>query len=218
MAQDIPSSLPILPLTEYVLLPSIVTSFMLSPSEADFLMNQPSDYVICVPLADKKRNKTHATDLSRLFHYGCVAKVIECDRTLPDTSVLKVEGICRSRIRDVSSKDGGGQYEALLEHYPDNTQEQNLKLEDQLGFQNLVMEFIEKMKYIGVSHSVLNEFSELVDRCHVSNVANLILCITDSPFCDKLRALELSDTRQRLTQVNQVLNRYLKVKLFYLCV
>ena len=43
------------------------------------------------------------------------------------------------------------------------------------------------------------------------NVANLMLCITDSPFCDKLRVLELCDTKQRLTQVNDAVNRYLKV-------
>ncbi|KAI9269689.1 ATP-dependent protease La [Helicostylum pulchrum] len=209
MNQNIPFSLPILPLAEYVLLPSIVTTFMVYPSEADYLTNQTSDYVICVPLADKKRNKTHATDLSQLFHYGCVAKVIECDRTLPDICVLKVEGVCRSRIRDVSNSDGGGQYKALLEHYPD--QVKDLCLQDQMNFQTVVAKFIEKMKYIGVSISVLNELGLLVDRCHISHVANLMLCIMDSPFCDKLRVLEQSDTKQRLTQVNDAVNRYLKM-------
>ncbi|KAI8047918.1 ATP-dependent protease La [Thamnidium elegans] len=67
------------------------------------------------------------------------------------------------------------------------------------------------MKYIGVSSSVLNELGLLVDRCHISHVANLMLCIMDSPFCDKLRVLEQSDTKQRLTQVNDAVNRYLKM-------
>lgn len=208
MISTIPSSLPILPLSEYVLLPSIVTTFMVCQSEADYLLRNSSDYVICIPLA-KKQSKTNSTDLSRLFHYGCVAKIIECDRTLPDNCVLKVEGICRSRIRDISSGDGGEQYQALLEHYPDENKD--LQLEDQMGFQTLVNTFIEKMRFIGVSSSVLNGLSELVDRCHVSYVANLLLCITDSPFCDKLRVLELSDMKKRLEQVNHAVNRYLQV-------
>lgn len=209
MISTIPSSLPILPLNGYVLLPSIVTTFMVCQSEADFLLSSSSDYVICIPLASKQ-TKTSSTDLSQLFHYGCVAKVIECDRTLPENCVLKVEGICRSRIRDISSDNGGDQFQALVEHYP-NDENKGLQLEDRLGFQALVNTFIEKMRYIGVSSSVLNELSEVADRCHVSYVANLLLCITDSPFCDKLRVLELSDMKKRLEQVNHAVNRYLQV-------
>lgn len=210
MISTIPSSLPILPLSEYVLLPSIVTTFMVCQSEADFLLSSSSDYVICIPLANKQRETSRSTDLSQLFHYGCVAKVIECDRTLPDNCVIKVEGICRSRIRDISSENGGDQFQALLEHYPDDG-DKGLQLEDQLGFQTLVNTFIEKMRCIGVSSSVLNGLSEVADRCHVSYVANLLLCITDSPLCDKLRVLELSDMKKRLEQVNHAVNRYLQV-------
>jgi Lon protease-like protein len=192
---------------------------MVCQSDAENILRNSSvqDYVICIPLATSKRRgengqrtKTHSTDLSQLFHYGCVAKVIECDRSLPNICVLKVQGICRSRIRDISSMDGGEKYEALLEHYPDTLY---AKEDDQLVFQNLVDTFIEKMRLIGVSGSVLNKLSELVTNgCPISYVANLLMCITDASFGDKLRVLELSDMKEKLEQVNHAVNRYLQVK------
>lgn len=217
----IPSTLPILPLAEYILLPSIVTNLMLCKSEADTILQNSTDYIICIPLATSNNrkgagtNNTHhaaasTTDLSQLFHYGCVAKVIECDRSLPNICTLKVEGICRSRIRDISSMDGGGKYEALLEHYPELKKGQEEE-EEEGRLVLLVHTLIEKMRLIGISSSVLNGLSELMDHCPISYVANLLMYITDAPFGDKLRVLELEDGKEKLKQVNHAVNRYLQV-------
>lgn len=216
VASVLPSSLPILPLSNYVLLPSIVTSLSVCRSDmTKLLKNNPSGYIICVPLATKNKrnnnNKTASvmTDFSQLFYYGCVAKIIHQDDSLPNLSVLRVEGVCRSRIRDIFSTDGTS-FAALLEHYPDNVHRDFLD-EDKIVFKVLVNQFIQKMRLIGVSASVLNELNQLLDCCSASYVANLVLCITDAPLTDKLNVLEISDMKQKLNQVNHAVNTYLEV-------
>lgn len=216
VANILPSSLPILPLSNYVLLPSIVTSLSVCRSDmTQLLKNNPTGYIICVPLATKNKrgnnNKTASvtTDYSQLFYYGCVAKIIHQDDSLPNLSVIKVEGVCRSRIRDICSTDGAS-FEALLEHYPDNSLGDFLE-EDKIVFRLLVNQFIQKMRLIGVSASVLNELHQLLDCCCSSYVANLVLCITDAPLTDKLNVLEVSDMKQKLNQVEHAVNTYLEV-------
>lgn len=216
VANILPSSLPILPLSNYVLLPSIVTSLSVCRSDmTQLLKNNPTGYIICVPLATKNKrgnnNKTASvtTDYSQLFYYGCVAKIIHQDDSLPNLSVIKVEGVCRSRIRDICSTDGAS-FEALLEHYPDNSLGDFLE-EDKIVFRLLVNQFIQKMRLIGVSASVLNELHQLLDCCCSSYVANLVLCITDAPLTDKLNVLEVSDMKQKLNQVEHAVNTYLEM-------
>lgn len=217
VANILPSSLPILPLSNYVLLPSIVTSLSVCRSDMTLLLkNNRTDYIICVPLATKSKRSNNnkaasvMTDYSQLFYYGCVAKIIHQDDSLPNLSVIKVEGVCRSRIRDIYSADGVS-FEALLEHYPDNSSLGDFLDEDKIVFRLLVNQFIQKMRMIGVSASVLNELHQLLDCCCSSYVANLVLCITDAPLTDKLNVLEVSDMKQKLNQVEHAVNTYLEV-------
>lgn len=211
----IPCSLPILPLAEYVLLPSIVTTLSICASDVKTLLkNNTTGYIICVPLATttkrgNKKSKPIMGDLSQLFLYGCVAKIIQSDHSIPNLCILKVEGICRSRILDISTIDGA-QYKAQLEHYPD--QNKDFAPEDKAKFESVLNSFMDKMKMIGVSASVLHELSQLLDCCQAIYVANLMLCIINASTIDKLRILEISDMKQKLKHVNDAVNNYLQVQ------
>lgn len=206
----IPETLPILPLSNYVLLPSIITTLNVCPTEGQSLLRMASaSYFVCVPF--KKEDKKHdsSVDLSELFHYGCVAQVISCDTSIPDQYAIKVKGVCRSRIRDISNSDGGCIYEALLEHYFDK--ESSIQSEETLIFSSLCQMYISKLKLIGVSCHVLDQFNQLLAKSHVSHVANLLLYLTDSSLGDKLRTLEAVDVKQRLHQVHHAVSSYLQV-------
>lgn len=211
----IPCSLPILPLAEYVLLPSIVTTLSICKSDVKTLLkNNTTGYIICVPLATttkrgNKKNKPVMEDFSQLFRYGCVAKIIQSDHSIPNLCILKVEGICRSRILDISTIDGA-QYKAQLEHYPDHNKD--FIPEDKAKFESVLNSFMDKMKMIGVSASVLHELRQLLDCCQAIYVANLMLCIINASTTDKLRILEMSDTKQKWNHVNDVVNNYLQVQ------
>ncbi|KAI8641503.1 ATP-dependent protease La [Parasitella parasitica] len=205
----IPQTLPILPLSNNVLLPSIITTLNLCPSEGqDLLRMSSASYFVCVPF--KKNNSSQQSspvDLSQLFHYGCVAQVMSCDTSIPDHFSIKVKGVCRSRIRDISNSDGGNIYEALLEHYFDKD---NIQSEEALIFNSLCQMYTTKLRLIGVSCHVLDQFNQLIARTHVSNAANLLLYLTDSSLGDKLRTLEAVDVKQRLHQVHYAVSTYLQ--------
>ncbi|KAI8379380.1 ATP-dependent protease La [Radiomyces spectabilis] len=66
------------------------------------------------------------------------------------------------------------------------------------------------MQAIGVPEAMLNQFSALIDRCPFSSLANLLLCVTESSFHEKLHVLEITDFRQRLHGINQMITRHLQ--------
>ncbi|KAK4521346.1 uncharacterized protein ATC70_011961 [Mucor velutinosus] len=205
----IPQTLPILPLSNYVLLPSIITTLNVCPTEGQTLLRMSSaSYFVCVPFKKEDKKQNSSVDLSQLFHYGCVAQVISCDTSIPDQYAIKVKGVCRSRIRDISNSDGGCLYEAVLEHYFDK--DNSIQSEETHIFNSLCQMYISKLKLIGVSRHVLDQFNQLLAKSHVSQVANLLLYLTDSSLGDKLRALEAVDVKQRLHQVHHAVSSYLQ--------
>ncbi|KAL9546252.1 hypothetical protein MBANPS3_006755 [Mucor bainieri] len=205
----IPQTLPILPLSNYVLLPSIITTLNVCPVEGQSLLRKSSaSYFVCVPFKKEDKKQDASVDLSELFHYGCVAQVISCDTSIPDQYAIKVKGVCRSRIRDISNSDGGCLYEALLEHYFDK--DSNIQSEETRIFSSLCQMYISKMKLIGVSCHVLDQFNQLLAKSQVSHAANLLLYLTDSSLGDKLRTLEAVDVKQRLHQVHHAVSSYLQ--------
>lgn len=206
----IPQTLPILPLSNYVLLPSIITTLNVCPIEGQSLLRKCSaSYFVCVPFKKQDSKQNSSVDLSDLFHYGCVAQVISCDTSIPDQYAIKVKGVCRSRIRDISNSDGGCLYEALLEHYFDK--DNCIQSEETLIFNSLCQMYISKLRLIGVSCHVLDQFNQLLAKSQVSHAANLLLYLTDSSLGDKLRTLEAVDVKQRLHQVQHAVSSYLQV-------
>lgn len=207
----VPQTLPILPLSNCVLLPSIITTLNVCSSEGQKLLRMASaSYFVCVPFKKDniKQISSSCVDLSELFHYGCVAQVISCDKSLPDQYSIKVKGVCRSRIRDISNSDGGSIYEALLEHYFGND---CIQAEETVFFNSLCQMYITKLRLIGVSCHVLDQFNQLMAKSQKSQIANLLLYLTDSSLGDKLRILEAVDVKQRLHQVHNAVSSYLQV-------
>lgn len=204
----LPSSLPILPLHNDVLLPSIVTSVSVCKEEANRLLNGVYPYIICVPM---KSQNDPSNDLSNLFHYGCVAEIIESDTCLPSQSTFKIKGICPSRIRDIYNTDGGCLFEALLEHHILDTQIPEQQQIEQ--FHLLCITYINTLRLIGVSNHVLAQLQRILTSHPVSQVANLLLYLMDAPASEKLRILELLDLKERLSQVDQLVTRHIQVQL-----
>lgn len=173
-------------------------------------MSSASSYFVCVPFKGNKKHRSNSVDLSELFHYGCVAQVLDCDKSIPDQYAIRVKGVCSSRIRDISNSDGGNIYEALLEHHFDK-EDSVIQTDEAIIFNSLCQIYMSKLRLIGVSCHVLDQFNQLLTKSHVSHVANLLMCLTDSSLGDKLRTLEAVDVKQRLHQVHHAVSSYLQV-------
>ncbi|KAI8975073.1 Lon protease C-terminal proteolytic domain-containing protein [Mycotypha africana] len=220
-------TLPIIPLVNTVLLPHIVTKLTITRSEGDRLLGQATPQVLCVPLQPNvKRTRklidtnsvqatvtTIAVDLSQLFDFGCVAEIIQVDKSLPDQYTLRVKGICRAKIHDICTADGGAFFHALSEYSLEDEENyfaNEALVQQEKSFRTLCQTYLSKMRAIGISPSVLNQFAKKLQSNPVPHVAPLLLCISDSPLCEKLRALKNSDSNQRIKDIHHVIERYLQ--------
>ncbi|KAI9278532.1 Lon protease C-terminal proteolytic domain-containing protein [Phascolomyces articulosus] len=247
MSLLLPEQLPILPLYDKVLLPSIVTNFVLSDTEANHLIKH--DLIVCIPLKKKNNNSnsrgdgintiTSATaitaadalndDLSRLYHFGCTAEILKVDQSLPGTTVLHVQGLCRSRILDIIYE--GACFEAVLKHYffteedeQENEEDQdeftlsndNKNKNDGLAYQAtqfriLCKEYITRMQEFSVSDVILLQLTKSMSRQPLSSIISLLFCLTESTTLnDKLRALETVHFQKLLELGNQVVSCHLQ--------
>ena len=227
---SLPDQLPILPLSDKVLLPSIITNYVLSDAEAKHLLR--GDFIVCIPLMKTTRGNTTAglnDDLSRLYHFGCTAEILKVDQSLPGTTVLHVQGLCRSRVTDILYE--GTFFEALLTHHfvmdDDDGQEKDEynrnnactsnKVNQETNadqFRILCNEYITRMQELGIADAILSQLTRSMTNQPLSNIISLLLYLTESTtFDDKLSALETVHYQRLLELGNKMVSCHLQVRM-----
>jgi ATP-dependent Lon protease len=206
---SLPDSLPFIPLHDKVILPNIISEIVLCKGEREYLKHASrTPYFVCIPLKQQQeKNIMPASDISLLFHYGCTIKILDIDSSLPGTSVVRVQGLCASEILDFTSTNGVD-FEVTVQHYQD---EEDISGRAHDQFQSTCKEFIEKMELIGVSSALLFQFSQSIKSLPISKVANLLISIADVSFFDRLAALEETDFKMRILQINHAIKHHLQV-------
>ncbi|KAI8098802.1 ATP-dependent protease La [Halteromyces radiatus] len=218
MTDQVPNSLPLVPLCDKVLLPSIVTKIVLEGTEAKSLIrkmeNNDHRFILCVPF--KNSTSLH----NDLFHMGCVANVLDVDTNVPYHTVLLVQGLCRAQVQDIHGQD-------LENTLLDVTVKPIwVMMNNDINMtswtktiRQLCDDFISKMQMIGVASSVLAPFqtrlaqlteyqtngsSSLIDMAH------FLLCMTDASFHEKLTVLGLTDTNTILQEIQTTVTRHIQ--------
>ncbi|KAI9312625.1 ATP-dependent protease La [Dichotomocladium elegans] len=196
----LPSTLPILPLESKVLLPSIVTDLMLSDDDARRIGLTDEIYIVCVPLTQQQTHGVHRQvegDVSRLFHYGCTAKVLAVDRTLPHALSVRVQGVCRSSVEDVATADSLRLEASLIHHVGGDLQEDGL---DGLAWQlrGLCKDYVTRLRVIGIPEAILFDLERRAASAPISSLVDWLLCVTETTLEEKLKALETVDLASRL--------------------
>ncbi|KAG2226628.1 hypothetical protein INT45_005114, partial [Circinella minor] len=224
---SLPDQLPILPLYDKVLLPSIVTNYTLSDAEAKHLIK--NDFIVCIPLMKNPRGNTIAglnDDLGRLYHFGCTAEILNVDQSLPGTTVLHVQGLCRSRVTDIVYE--GTSFEALVTHHfvmdDDNGREEDkynknngcnsTKINQEANeaqFRVLCKEYITRMQELGIADAILLQLTRSMANEPLPSIISLLLYLTESAtFDDKLSALEAVHYQQLLELAIKVVSCHLQ--------
>lgn len=209
---SLPETLPVLRLADRVLLPSIKTKLTVGSDEVNALARQWKDngfggkYIVCVPIQ---------FDGQDLTHFGCVANVIKVEQDLPEMAVLHVQGICRSRIKDLSCSDGRTM-QATLVHFMDSEEQDNKEMSNH--FRALCREYVARMNEIGIPKTALRHLNAAIDDFPVSDVINLFLCVTESSRQEKLWMLETVELEARLEASMRIINRHLQVNPNFICI
>ncbi|ORZ14497.1 Lon protease C-terminal proteolytic domain-domain-containing protein [Absidia repens] len=225
MDDRIPTTLPLVPLYDKVLLPSIVTKVSLDGYQARSLSrkleNSNHTFILCVPLINNPLD-------GDFYHTGCVANVLDVDTSMPDNVVFLVQGVCRAQIQDIHSQDV--EETSLMDSTVElkQTRDTNNKNDQTVWIktiQQLGKDFINKMQMIGVASSVLVPFKKrlalLDDPSHaitdssssakILDLAHFLLCMTDASFGEKLAVLSLTDCNAIVHEIQTIVTRHMQI-------
>ena len=203
-AQDLPTHLPILPLSDVVVFPHMVAPLLVSSAQSIRLIDEvvAGNRLLAVTLQTDPDLEHPRPD--QLLPYGCVARVMRMLK-FPDDSVrVLIQGIKRMRIVHVDAETPYLQAQITpLDDEQENT------LEIAALARNAANQFQEIIK---LSPSIPDELKVAVVNIEdPSKLADVIAANLNLPLQEKQRLLEATRLQLRLTLLNNLLNREVEV-------
>ncbi|KAI8062275.1 Lon protease C-terminal proteolytic domain-containing protein [Gongronella butleri] len=204
----LPTTLPTVPLSELVVLPSITHKFTLDDADAQALNRrlaaQDHVFVLCVPSKQPEQ-------WNRLPDVGCVAQVLDVDTSIRDHCVFHVKGIVRAKIVDLLHDGVHGLCVDSVIRIADPTPSSKDTDAWSAKMRALYDGYIQAMQAIGVAPSVFAPMDALAaSPGAVMDLAHLLLCMTDASFDDKARVLGLIDHNAILTAIHDIVSTQLR--------
>lgn len=231
MSTELPKILPLVPLYDKVLLPSIVTKIVLDGNEAKSLLrkleNNDHTFIFCTPYGktDKDNNGGPGSSLCQI---GCVANVLDVDTSISYNTVFLVQGVCRAQIQDIHGQDlnEDALFDSTVEPLWASMKDSEYGLWAKV-IRQLCVDFIGKMQMIGVASSVLSPFQKRLNQLEdqqqaattssppsmqLMDMAHFLLCMTEASFNEKWAVLILTDASGILHEIQTIVTRHMQVK------
>ena len=203
-AHDLPTQLPILPLSDVVVFPHMVAPLLVSNAQSIRLIDDvvAGNRLLVVTLQTDPDVEHPRPD--QLHSCGCIARVLRMLK-FPDDSVrVLIQGLKRMRIDRI---DADGSY--LQAHLTPLDDELETSLETSALARNAANQFQE---IINLSPSLPDELKmAMVNIEDPSKLADVIAANLNVPLPDKQRLLEAIHVKRRLTLLTNLLNREVEV-------
>ncbi|KAI9280450.1 ATP-dependent protease La [Sporodiniella umbellata] len=205
MTSKLPEQLPILPLENKVLLPSVVLKIAMRGKDAAALTrkhlraNEQREpvYLACIPITAQN---------NQLFDYGCTARILRIQRAGLGAFTLFVEGVARFKV--VETKEvGEGKQVKVAYLSPKETEDQDSLVQ----FKALVREFLNKMKELRMPEHLVQQLTKLLDSVPSPVLADLLVTVIETSFDEKLTMLSTVETKERLEKASEWMTRQLHV-------
>ena len=201
---DLPTRLPILPLSDVVVFPHMVAPLLVSNAQSIRLIDDvvAGTRLLAVTLQTDPDVEHPRPD--QLHSYGCIARVLRMLK-FPDDSVrVLIQGLKRMRIDRIDTETS--YFQAHLTPLDD---ELEASLETSALARNAANQFQE---IISLSPSLPDELKvALVNIEDPSKLADVIAANLNVPLPDKQRLLEAVRVKLRLTLLTNLLNREIEV-------
>ncbi|KAI8337094.1 Lon protease C-terminal proteolytic domain-containing protein [Chlamydoabsidia padenii] len=229
MSIELPKTLPLVPLYDKVLLPSIVTKIVLDGNEAKSLLrkldNNDHTFIFCASYGntDSSSNNNNNDNFCQI---GCVANVLDVDTSISYNTVFLVQGVCRAQIQDIHGQDIDK--DTLLDStvmpiWSFITDDEKVTFWNKT-IRQLSVEFISKMQMIGIASSVLSPIQKRLNQLddpqqtgfitssiQLMDMAHFLLCMTEASFNEKLVVLGLTDANEILHEIQNIVTRHMQV-------
>ncbi|HEX4323815.1 MAG TPA: endopeptidase La [Gaiellaceae bacterium] len=201
---EIPDELPVLPLTETVVLPDSMTPLAIGQERSIRLVDDVVGGDRLLALVTVREADVEVPDWRDLYEIGTAAVVHKMIRVPDGTLRILVQGLRRIRLDEPLTDDP--YLAARFSHVPDEAEESR-ELEALLrNAQGLFGRIIGLAPYLPEELQIAAaNIDDASDLCNL--VASTLRLKTE----DKQLILELADTEERLREVSKILNRELQV-------
>ena len=195
---DLKVTLPLLPLRDIVVFPSMVIPLFVGRDKSITALNEAMKQDKKIVLATQKNSEVDDPKKNDVFMYGCESSILQLLK-LPDGTVkVLVEGV--KRVKIVDYKDN----EKFIICSFENFEDQNTKAEDLMSLANIAIKRLEKLTTINkkVSSETINSIKQLKDP---SKIADNIASHINTNISEKQQIFETADVKKRLNTVIKIM-------------
>ena len=195
---DVKISLPLLPLRDIVVFPSMVIPLFVGRDKSISALNEVMKKDKKIILVTQKNSEIDDPKKTDIFMYGCEGSILQLLK-LPDGTVkVLVEGMKRVKILDF--KDNDKFITCEYSHYNDVT----VKDEDLLPLAVTALRRLEKLTSINkkVSSETINTIKQLKDP---SQIADNIASHITATISEKQQIFETVDVKKRLNSIIKIM-------------
>ena len=195
---DVKISLPLLPLRDIVVFPSMVVPLFVGRDKSISALNEVMKKDKKIILVTQKNSEIDDPKKTDIFMYGCEGNILQLLK-LPDGTVkVLVEGIKRVKILDFKDNEKF----ILCDYTPYNDITDNA--EDLYPLAATAVRRLEKLTSINkkVSSETINNIKQLKDPSHIAD--NIASHIT-ATISEKQQIFETADVRKRLNSIIKIM-------------
>ncbi len=195
---DVKISLPLLPLRDIVVFPSMVIPLFVGRDKSISALNEVMKKDKKIILVTQKNSEIDDPQHTDIFIYGCEGNILQLLK-LPDGTVkVLVEGIKRVKILDF--KDDGKFITCDYSYFTDV----NEKNEDLVPLANTALRRLEKLTSINkkISNETINSIKQLKDP---SQIADNIASHISATISEKQQIFETVNIKKRLNAIIKIM-------------
>ena len=203
--ENLPTTLPILPLYDAALFPKMVLPLVVMETDSLKLVDEAmaKDRIIGLVVSQKQENIKSSPD-GDLAKVGCSALILKMAKSENDKAQMLVQGLTRFKI-DKFIK-GKSYLQAHVAHFDDIEKETD---ETQALMANIVKQF---GRIVELSPGLPEEIGQMAGSIkEAGTLADMIASTINSSSEEKQKVLETQDSNQRLKQVTKLVNHQLSI-------
>ncbi len=201
---DIPPSLGILPLRNIVVYPHMVAPLVVGRAPSVKLVEDANNGDSLIALVTQRVQEAEYPGPENLFTVGTVAKVVKVLQFPNNVMQIWVHGIARVRLTDFVESDSP-YLVANVEVLPDR-EESDTELE---ALSRSVQELLGKVT--ALSDEVPEDLTTMARDMDPSSTADMIAMYLNIPIEQKQKLLEITDVKERLSNLRSLLAREVSV-------
>ena len=204
-ADNLPTTLPILPLYDAALFPKMVLPLVVMQGESIKLVDEAMsrDRIIGLVVSAKKENARPDSE-EDLAGIGCSALILKMAKTEDNRAQMLVQGLSRFRIKSYIKEKV--YLQAEVEHFDDIEHQDD---ESQALMANVVKQFA---RIVELSPGLPAEIAQMANTIkEPGTLADMIASTINATADEKQRVLELQDATRRLKLVTKLVNHQLNI-------